>query len=302
MLWGYCCISWTLQEVGITTGRTCIQKYFTRKHASRLARQNTADLLKILEWNEATGIKAFRITSKMFPHATNPEVRYSPEELPDAAEIKRNLRAVGEFARRHGHVLSMHPPHFVSLASERELVQERSIEELEHHTWIADQIGECNLNWHVGRNCSEDVARVFLRNWHRLSESCRQRSAIEIDDNMGGWTVDRILRYIHPETGCRITFDLHHWRFFQEFDAEYEFQRCKETWRGAWQEVHVSSSRDPQFLEVTHHAFINEELPSWLLNDPKVYLLVEAGAKEHAVLKYVRDHGIAINPAFRNMP
>jgi UV DNA damage endonuclease len=286
----------------VTTGRTCIQRYFTRKHASNLARRNTADLLRILKWNEASGIKAFRITSKMFPHATNPEVRYSPDELPDAAEIRSNLRAVGDYAREHGHILSMHPPHFVSLASEREDVQERSIEELEHHTWIADQIGQCNLNWHVGRNASPDVARVFLRNWKRLSESCRQRSAIEIDDNANGWSVDRILRYIHAETGCRITFDLHHWRFFQEFDAEYEFRRCKETWAGAWQEVHVSSSRDPQFLEVTHHPYITEDIPAWITDDPKVYLLVEAGAKELAVLRYAQQRKIPLNPAFRNLP
>jgi len=36
--------------------------------------QNLADLYKLIQWNEANGIKVLRISSELFPHKSNPKV------------------------------------------------------------------------------------------------------------------------------------------------------------------------------------------------------------------------------------
>jgi len=235
---GYCCINWTLRNSGIFTNRSCVERNFSRELAGELALQNVQDLLRILEWNERSGIKVFRISSKMFPHATNPKHSYVPSDLPTGREIVEGLVRVGRYAHEHGHVLSMHPPHFVSLASDNPDVAERSIEELEHHCWIADTLTRdvsglvVNLNWHVGRSFDSSLVPRLKRAWSRLSPSCRSRTCIENDDERNGWSVTRIYRYLWPELGCRITFDLHHWNFCHERGQREEFEVAKGTWKG----------------------------------------------------------------------
>jgi UV DNA damage endonuclease len=300
---GYCCICWQLRHgpTPIFTNRSCVQRNFTKDLAGRLALQNVRDLRKILEWNEATGIKVFRVSSHMFPHATNPGLSYLPSTLPTGDLIVAELRSVGRYAEKCGHVLSLHPPHFVSLASDRADVAERSIEELEHHCWIADRLCDeapgltVNLNWHVGRGFDHRHVPVFLNMWQRLSPSCQRRSTLENDDERRGWSVPRIHRYLWPETGCRITFDLHHWNFCHEQGAEAEFRLAKSTWQGRWQECHVSNSRNPFEREITHSDYLYEDIPEYILEEPKVYIHVEAGAKEYAVLRYAKEHGILLS-------
>ena len=36
--------------------------------------QNLKDVLTMMDWNEANGIKVFRLSSEMFPHKSNPKV------------------------------------------------------------------------------------------------------------------------------------------------------------------------------------------------------------------------------------
>ena len=78
---GYACINVTLAEQGITTNRGMIRKTFLEKgiaYASVLALQNVQALYKILEWNIQNGIKVFRVTSELFPWASE----YKLEDLP----------------------------------------------------------------------------------------------------------------------------------------------------------------------------------------------------------------------------
>src|SRR6476469_166131 len=108
---GYACINLTLAEEGVTTNRGMIKKTFGEKgivYASELALSNVQALLKILEWNVANNIKVFRVTSELFPWASE----YKLKDLPHFREIKEVLEACGKMPVR----ISSHPGPFNKVA------------------------------------------------------------------------------------------------------------------------------------------------------------------------------------------
>lgn len=93
---GYACINLTLQvNEHITTTRGMIKKTFAEKglqYASQLALQNVQDLLKVVDWNLEHGFQLFRISSDIFPWASE----YRINQLPDFFE---NSRCAGRHRR-----------------------------------------------------------------------------------------------------------------------------------------------------------------------------------------------------------
>lgn len=304
---GYACVNWQLRNMTtpIYTGRTCQESRFTPNLAGTLALSNIQDLLRILKWNERSGVRCFRISSHMFPHATNPKVMYQPSDLPTGSEIRRTLEECGRFAQRHGHVLSMHPPHFVSLASDDPRIQLRSRQELEHHDWIADAINcggpelRINLNWHVGRSYHADVIPVFVNNYRRLSPSIQHRTCIENDDKANCWSVSRIHRELFPHIGCRQSFDVFHWEFCQHEGREEAFSMCKFTWSdGEQMECHMSSSAQQWPRIPTHSWLLHEDIPEYMTG-PGCYTIIEAGGKEEALFHYCSRKSIILNQSIK---
>lgn len=82
-------------------------------YSSSLALQNILDLSAIIEWNAANNIKVFRMTSCLFPWASE----YELEQLPDYEAIAAALLRAGDLARLHGQRLSFHPGPFNILSS-----------------------------------------------------------------------------------------------------------------------------------------------------------------------------------------
>ena len=67
---GYACINTELQKAGIKTTRSLMTKTLEKKgwiYYNELVLSNVRDLNKILEWNEKNGIRAFRMSSDLFP-------------------------------------------------------------------------------------------------------------------------------------------------------------------------------------------------------------------------------------------
>ena len=92
---GYACINMNLsnpKQFGsdkekITTNRSMIKRTFQEKgveYVSELALQNVIDLNHIIKWNEQHNIKFFRMSSEIFPWASE----YKWKDLPDIELIK----------------------------------------------------------------------------------------------------------------------------------------------------------------------------------------------------------------------
>ena len=70
--YGYCCINMALREQkpSITTNRSMIKRTFVAKgadYASELIVENVKDLRRIIKWNEANGLKLYRMSSDIMP-------------------------------------------------------------------------------------------------------------------------------------------------------------------------------------------------------------------------------------------
>ena len=124
----------------ITTNRTMIRKTFNQKglgYASELALQNCLDLEKIIEWNEQHQIKFYRMSSNLFPWASE----YRFEQLPDYEEIADSLKRSGDLAAKYGQRITTHPGPFNKLTSPRDKVIQNTITDLEIHGKIFDMMG-----------------------------------------------------------------------------------------------------------------------------------------------------------------
>ena len=189
---GYACINMELstrrKKDRITTNRSMIKRTFLKKgieYASELAELNTRDLLPILVWNQRNNIKVFRMSSCLFPWASE----YMLENLPDWNKISDNLKRAGDYAKENGIRLSFHPGPFNILSSNKEHVVQNSIVDLSIHGKIMDVMGMprnhyAKINIHIGASYGDRKSAMdrFCTNFGRLNESVRSRLTIENDD------------------------------------------------------------------------------------------------------------------------
>ena len=255
---GYACNNATLGEPPkrsglskVYSGRSVTAATFKSKgleHVGNLALQNACDLLTILEWNEARGIRFFRVGSELFPRHDH----YELKDLPLYEAIKEILQEVGRYARAHGHRLTTHPGPFNVLGSVDPVVVDRTIVGLERHSETFDLMGyepsfDNKINIHVGSAMlgHERTAVKWIAGWHRLSESLRKRVVLENDDKASMYSVRDLHRLFHNEIGIPITFDYWHHTFCTgDLSEEQALKLAASTWPSdVRQAVHYSESR-----------------------------------------------------------
>lgn len=297
---GYACINMTLRKNGIRTNRSAIKRTFKEKgpeHIANLTLQNSKDLLKVLEWNEAHNIRNYRISSDLIPWASEIDL----DRMPRVDEIRFALRQAGDFARQHGHRVTFHPGQFNCLASPREHVILNSIKDLEYHAWVADALGlprspDAVINIHVGGAYGDRDSALdrFCKNFERLSEGVRTRLTVENDDKKSCYSTLMLYEGVHRRIGIPVVFDSHHWSLGpQDQDYESAIRLAAMTWpEGVRQNCHHSNSRreldDPKASPVSHSDFYATPFDPLDL-DPDVDL--ECKKKEVALLKYREDFG-----------
>ena len=322
---GYACNNMELGKAGIRTGRTMIQRIFEKGGmplASERSLLNAEDLLPILKWNLAHGIRLFRIGSEMFPRWNHYEIK----DLPDYDRICEVLQEAGDFAREHGIRLTTHPGPFHILGSPDPVVVENSIVSLERHSEMFDMLGyapsyDNKINIHIGAAYNDKPTTItrWIKNYYRLSESVRARLVIENDDKASMYSVRDLYEMVHTHTGIPITFDYWHHTFCTGDLTEQEaFFMARSTWEkhGVTQCTHYSESRRQEqkllvermlernsidlanisewpTIENEYKNFCKIKEPAhadYIVNTPNTYevdnldIVVEAKAKELAIL------------------
>jgi UV DNA damage endonuclease len=286
---GYACINLSLGKK-ITTNRTMVKKTFIAKgidYVSDLVLQNVADLERIIDWNEQNGIKMYRMSSDMFPWATE----YEFTELKDWNEIQKILQRCGAKATMYKQRLSFHPGPFNVLVSPKENVVLNTIKDLEVHGRIMDAMELSKtpynkINIHCNGVYGDKIAAMnrFCDNFKLLSNSVKSRLTVENDDKASMYSV-KDLMYIHNAIKIPIVFDYHHHTFNTgDMNEETALELACSTWpKGITPAVHYSESRigsKPQ----AHSDFI-ERIPETYGNI--VDIMVEAKQKDLAIIKFI---------------
>jgi len=296
---GYACINMTLgsQTPRVTTNRSMIKRTFVEKgieYAGELGLQNAHDLFKILQWNNRKGIKFFRVSSDMFPWASE----YGIENSPYYKRIETVLKACGNYAKQNGIRVNAHPGPFNVLVSPRENVVKNTITDLEIHGKIFDMMGlerspYNNLNIHCNGVYGDKQSAMdrFCTNFERLSDSVKSRLTIENDDKASMYSV-KDLMYIHERIGIPIVFDYHHHQFCTGDLSEQEaLELAMTSWpKGITPEVHYSESKalheENSKLKPQAHSDYIKSLPNLYGN--VVDVMVEAKAKELSILPFIK--------------
>ena len=220
---GYACINMHLSDVPksqrITTNRSMIKRTFQQRglpYASELALANCRDLIKILQWNEQHNIRFFRISSDIFPWASE----YKLSDLPDFEAICDVLQDAGDYIEDHNHRITAHPGPFNKLTSPNEQVVLNTIRDLNIHGELFDMLGLSRtpynkLNIHVGAHYNNKPMAIanFNRNYHRLSEAAKSRLTVENDDKASLYSTKELYYSIYQEIGIPIVHDIHHHKF-----------------------------------------------------------------------------------------
>ena len=246
------------QQEKVLTDRTCRMDKFSITRANELALKNSADLLRILQWNYENSIQFFRIGSGIFPFIDHPVLQYNIADLPDAVAIQTNLQTAGAFAKRTLQRLSCHPGPYTCLASPNPKTVEKSLLGLKMHADLADLLGygaEFAINIHIGgvyENKAE-TAKRFAEQYALLP---------------------------------KLVLDIHHHRFCQRESLQEAAAMAFSTWTGFCEipKVHYSESR-PDARPQAHSDYIAETIPA-LSHSVEYDIMVEAKAKDLAVLDY----------------
>ena len=252
---GYACINTVLNTLPksrrVTTNRSMVKRTFKERglpYASELALQNCKDLLTVLKWNHANGIHFFRLSSDLFPWASE----YNISDLPDYDDICLALQEAGDFAHDNCHRITTHPGPFNVLGSPREDVVIKTIKELNTHSEIFDMMGlpdspYAKINIHVGGTYGGDFAGTaerWCRNFFKLSVNCQNRLTVENDDKASMWSTRHLYDYIHKVIHIPIVFDYHHHKFCTGGQTEQEaLELAMSTWHGVKPVVHYSQDR-----------------------------------------------------------
>lgn len=293
---GYACINLQLQANNVMTNRGMIKKTFLERgkaYASELALKNVQDLLKIVDWNLEHGFGLFRISSGLFPWASE----YRIPELPDFPDIRATLEEIGARPIR----LTVHPGPFNHLAGQGNVL-DNTITDLEYHAELFDLMGltpshRNKINIHLGGTYGDKPATIarFCQNFGKLSANLRARLTIENDDRPSLYSVPDLVP-VFETIGTPIVFDYFHFSLHPDGLTEREaFEMAYTTW-DVRPVFHFSNSRrdyeDPKARTEAH--------ADWLYTLANTYgkpvdIVFESKMKELSLLR-MRGHEPDITP------
>ena len=302
---GYACINmqlsyptkWGNQPRGtspITTNRSMIRRTYDAKgiaYASELSLLNVQDLERVIDWNEANGIKFYRMSSDVFPWASE----HGIENLPDYHQICEVLQRCGDKAKQYGQRITTHPGPFNKLTSPSEQVVLNTIKDLEIHGQIFDLMGlprtpYAKINIHVGAHYNDKQMAIgnFCRNFERLSASVRNRLTVENDDKASLYSTRELCEQVHSRIGIPVVHDFHHHVFCTgDLDQEEALLMASMTWGDVTPVTHYSQSRstehnDPSIKPQAHSDSYWEPVNTYGL---PVDVMLECKHKEFGLYK-----------------
>ena len=299
---GYACINMQLssQKPKIYTGRSMIKRTFKAKgieYASELGLQNCKDLFEIVKWNNKNGFPFFRITSNLFPWSSE----YKLKDMPDHQEICDVLGEVGKYVADNNMRITSHPGPFNVLTSPHPHVVDNCINDLSTHGEVFDMMGLSRspynkINIHIGGayGDKESAMARFCVNFGRLPDSVKSRLTVENDDKATMYSVRDLYDGVYKVIGIPIVFDYHHHQFCTgDMSEQKALELAIKTWGDIKPVVHYSESRRDEKKDETirvqaHSDYIYDKIETY---GNEIDIMVEAKAKELAVVKYIELHG-----------
>ena len=300
---GLCCMNITLrnQKPSIYSSRTMIQRTIKEKGLDELKRRillNCEDLIKMIQWNEDNGIKVFRITSDLFPHKANPDVKdYSFDFAKDL------LKQAGDLAKKYNQRITMHPGQYNVVGTPTKSAFEKTIMDLSYQASVLDlmEMGPDSVMVVHGGGIygdKEATKKRWCKQFKELPENVQRRLVLEncekcfsIQDCLD---VAKIIK-------IPVVFDSHHYSCYKILhpdetleEERYYIPYILETWkvRNIKPKFHVSEQGSGR---CGHHSDYIEILPEYMLEIPEKYninidIMIEAKKKELSIFHLYKKY------------
>jgi UV DNA damage endonuclease len=261
------------------------------------------DLQKVLEWNVQHGINFFRLSSNVFPWASE----YQLHDMPDYEAIYEACERSGNYIRQHGIRITSHPGPFNKLASPKERVFENTKRDLEIHGEFFDMLGlprdhYAKINIHVGAAYGNKPVALdtFARNFERLPVSVTSRLTVENDDRQSLYSTQELYDGVFTRTGIPIVFDYHHHGFCTgDLTEKQALELAISTWGDIKPVVHYSESRaeekkDAKIRPHAHSDYVNGPVDDYGYD---LDVMIEAKAKELALFELQKNDAARLTAA-----
>jgi UV DNA damage endonuclease len=210
------------------------------------------------------------------------------------------LSNAGSYAIDNDIRITSHPGPFNVLTSPHEHVVENCIKDLTTHGEVFDLMNLSRtpynkINIHIGGAYGDKVSSMerFCKNFHRLPDSVKSRLTVENDDKATMYSVKDLYEGVYCKIGIPIVFDYHHHRFCNGgLSEEDALEVAISTWNNIVPVVHYSESRnieqeDNKIRPQAHSDYVYDYIDTY---NNRVDIMIEAKAKELAVLKYKEIH------------
>lgn len=300
---GLCCINTILraQKPPVFASRKMIIRSIQEQGIDTLKEkilQNLRDVLTMIDWNEANGIRVMRLSSEMFPHKSNPKVVDYTYEF--AADL---LKQIGEKAKQYGHRLTFHPGQYNVVGSPVRASFEQTIVDLSYHADVLDLIDagkDSVMVVHGGGVYGDKEATIerWCKQYQELPENVQRRLVLENCEKC--FSIEDCLR-VAGKVNIPVVFDTHHYACYCKLHPEEKFKPATEyipaileTWtrKNIKPKFHVSEQGSGR---VGHHSDFIEVLPDYLLNIPEKYgieidIMIEAKMKEQAIMRLYKKY------------
>ena len=247
---GYACIPLTTNA---RTNRRLTLKNFSEEMFLEILDQNLIDLRAILENNEKYNIKLFRISSDIVPLGS-----HSINEIPWHKHFQNELNEIGEYIKKCGMRVSMHPGQYTVLNAEKEEIVAKAIKDLEYHARFLDSLGVDSSNkiiLHIGGGYGDKSAAMnrFIENFKRLSSSVKNRLVIENDGKI--FNIDEVL-LVSKEINIPVIYDNLHHECNHEIDVPIKeiLNKVAKTWKEKDGNIKVHYSQQNLHKQVGAHS------------------------------------------------
>ncbi|MHB1452329.1 MAG: UV DNA damage repair endonuclease UvsE [Saccharofermentanales bacterium] len=224
---GYACINIGPAD---TRCRTCRKESATPEKLAALVSYNLSALEKIIDYNIASRIGLFRISSDLIPFGSSD---INPLEW--WGLFHDEFTRIGDKIRQSGMRVSMHPGQYTVLNSPDDGIAMRAAEDLVYHARVLDALGtdsSAKIILHIGGVYGDksEASTRFAARYQELPADVRSRLVIENDDKL--YHIGDVLA-IGEANAIPVVFDNLH-NIVNPFDAGIPdsewIRRCAKTW------------------------------------------------------------------------
>lgn len=287
---GYACISKTLD---ITSSHTITYTNYekTRNKEEKLieiTNKNLNNLEEILKYNIKNNIHFYRMSSKIIPLATHPNIKLNLLNI-----FKEKLEHIGNIIKENNLRVDIHLDEYCVLNSTNPNIVNSTINIIKFYKNMLKTMNiESYMILHIGSSAfgiEKSITR-FINNFKKLDEESKNMIILENDDKV--FKIEDVLK-ICKTLNIPMVLDYHHYKCNKVEPLEQNIKEIINTWNSITPKMHISSKKNNKEFR-SHHDYIDINDFIELINilktqNKNIDIMIEAKQKDMALFKLIRE-------------